>query len=486
MFAVFESITGWLWGLPLLITILVTGIYLTVRTGFFQFRHFGYIVKNMFSKESRTGGGDDGKNLTPFQAISVAIGGTVGVSNMSGVATAIATGGPGALFWLWIAALLAMIIKMCEVTLGVYYRQKNEDGTYIGGPTFYMQKGLGEEKKYGFWLIFAVCFGAMIFSTWFITAQNYTVSEAIGSTFDIPFIVPSVIYVIGIYIVIFGGIKKVGKIASYLVPVMCSFYVIGCLIILCRNITAIPAAFGLIFKGAFTTQAATGGFLGATVATAMRLGFARSVYSNEAGWGTSPMIHASAKTDHPVKQGLLGAFEVFMDTIVVCSMTGLVVIVTGFWSSGLQGATLTLTAFESGMGFAGRVLIVLSIFLFGLTTSTGWFTYYSVILRHWLKNNDKVLKIAEKIFILGTPLWGMLVTILNVYSDGTPAQLWTICDFTTIVPTFVNVVTLFLLGGTFFRLLKDYKARYMGIGEVDEDMSLFYEDEVAKTAKKAE
>ena len=198
------------------------------------------------------------------------------------------------------------------------------------------------------------------------------------------------------------------------------------------------------------------------------------------------MIHASAKTDHPVKQGLLGAFEVFMDTIVVCSMTGLVVIVTGFWSSGLQGATLTLTAFESGMGFAGRVLIVLSIFLFGLTTSTGWFTYYSVILRHWLKNNDKVLKIAEKIFILGTPLWGMLVTILNVYSDGTPAQLWTICDFTTIVPTFVNVVTLFLLGGTFFRLLKDYKARYMGIGEVDEDMSLFYEDEVAKTAKKAE
>ena len=486
MFAVFESITGWLWGLPLLITILVTGVYLTVRTGFFQFRHFGYIVKNMFRKESRDGGGDDGKNLTPFQAISIAIGGTVGVSNMSGVATAIATGGPGALFWLWIAALLAMIIKMCEVTLGVYYRQKNEDGTYIGGPTFYMQKGLGEEKKLGFWKIFAVCFGAMIFSTWFITAQNYTVSEAIGTTFKIPFIVPSIVYVVGIYLVIFGGIKKVGKIASYLVPVMCSFYVIGCIIILIKNVTAIPEAFGLIFKGAFTAQAATGGFLGAGVATAMRLGFARSVYSNEAGWGTSPMVHASAKTDHPVKQGLMGAFEVFMDTIVVCSMTGLVVIVTGFWSSGLQGSELTLTAFESGMGFAGRVLIAVSIFLFGMTTSTGWFTYYSVILRHWLKNNEKVLKIAEKIFILGTPLWGMLVTILNVYSNGTPAQLWTICDFTTIVPTFVNVVTLFLLGGTFLKLLKDYKARYMGIGKVDENISLFYEDEVAKKVKKAE
>ncbi|MBQ7817007.1 MAG: sodium:alanine symporter family protein, partial [Oscillospiraceae bacterium] len=252
MFAIFESITNWLWGLPLLITIIVTGVFLTVRTGFFQFRHFVYIVKNMFNKESRDGSGEDKKSLTPFQAISIAIGGTVGVSNMSGVATAVATGGPGALFWLWIAALLAMIIKMCEVTLGVYYRQKQEDGTYIGGPTFYMQKGLGEEKKFPLWGILAVGFGAMIFSTWFITAQNYTVSEAIGSTFNIPFIIPSIVYVVAIYIVIIGGVKKVGKIASYMVPIMCSFYVIGCIIILIRNAAAIPGAFALIFKGAFT------------------------------------------------------------------------------------------------------------------------------------------------------------------------------------------------------------------------------------------
>ena len=476
MFAVFENITNWLWGLPLLITIVVTGVFLTLKSGFFQFRHFVYIVKSMFNKDNRDGGGDDGKSLTPFQAIAIAIGGTVGVTNMSGVATAIATGGPGALFWLWVASLLAMIIKMCEVTLGVYYRQKQEDGTYLGGPTFYMQKGLGEEKKFPFWKILAVGFGAMIFSTWFITAQNYTVSEAIGSTFNIPFIVPSIAYVVAIYIVIIGGVKKVGKIASYMVPIMCTFFVVGCLIILIKNAAAIPGAFALIFKGAFTEQAAVGGFMGAAVTKAMRLGFARSVYSNEAGWGTSPMIHASAKTDHPVKQGLMGAFEVFMDTIVVCSMTGLVVIVTGYWNSGLQGATLTLTAFESGMGFFGRALVAISIFLFGLTTSTGWFTYYSVILKHWLGNKKSILNVAEKVFIFGTPLWGMLVTILNVYSNGTPAQLWTICDFTTIVPTFFNVVTLFALSGTFVKLLKDYKARYMGIGEVEKDMVLFYED----------
>ncbi|MBR5516901.1 MAG: sodium:alanine symporter family protein [Firmicutes bacterium] len=480
MFTIFENFTWWLWGTPLLATILVTGVFLTLRSGFFQFRHFGYIVKNMFNKDSRDGQGNSKKSLTPFQAVSIAIGGSVGVSNMSGVATAIATGGPGALFWLWVAALLAMIIKMCEVTLGVYYRQKNEDGTYIGGPTFYMQNGLGKEKNFPLWKVFAVAFGAMIFSTWFITAQNYTVSEAIGSTFDIPFVIPSVLYVAAIYVVIFGGIKKVGQVASYMVPIMCGFYVVGCIIILAKNFTVLPETFGLIFKGAFTAQAATGGFLGAGVATAMRLGFARSVYSNEAGWGTSPMVHATADTDHPVKQGLMGAFEVFMDTMVVCTMTGLVVISTGFWSSGLQGATLTLTAFESGMGTIGRILVAISIFLFGLTTSTGWFTYYSVILKHWLGNNKKILAIAEKVFILGTPLWGMAVTLANVYANGTPAQLWTICDFTTIVPTFVNVVTLFLLSGTFIKLLKDYKARYMGIGEVDPEIDLFFEDKKNK------
>ena len=369
MFALFENLTNWLWGLPLLITILVTGIYLTIRSGFFQFRHFGHIVKNMFSKERREEGGDDGKSLTPFQAISIAIGGTVGVSNMSGVATAIATGGPGALFWLWVAALLAMVIKMTEVTLAVYYREKQPNGEYLGGPTYYMQKGLGGEKKLPFWKIFAVLFGGCIFMTWFITLQNYTVSEAVGSTFKLPYIVPSLLYVLAIYVIIIGGVKKVGVISSYMTPVMCLLYIVGSLFILITNYERLPEAFVLIFKGAFTTQAAVGGFLGAGVATAMRLGFARSVYSNEAGWGTSPMIHASAKTDHPVKQGLMGAFEVFADTIVVCSMTGLVVIVTGYWNSGLQGSELTLTAFESGMGSVARALIALSIFLFGLTTN---------------------------------------------------------------------------------------------------------------------
>jgi AGCS family alanine or glycine:cation symporter len=316
--------------------------------------------------------------------------------------------------------------------------------------------------------------------TWFITLQNYTVSEAVGSTFNLPLIVPAVIYVIGIYAVIIGGIKKVGVVASYLTPIMCSFYIIAAVVILVVNIDQIPNTFALIFKGAFTTQAASGGFMGATVAYAMRLGFARSVYSNEAGWGTSPMVHATANSDHPVKQGLMGAFEVFMDTIVVCSMTGLVIIATGYWDSGLQGATLTLTAFESVIGSAARMLIAVSIFLFGMTTSTGWFTYYQVILDHALKGKDKIKNIASKVFLIGTPLWGLLVTILTVYGDGTPAQLWVIADFSTVFPTFFNVATLFLLSGTFVKLLKDYKARYLGQGKVEPNMSLFYEDKKRK------
>ena len=218
--------------------------------------------------------------------------------------------------------------------------------------------------------------------TWFITLQNYTVSEAVGSTFKLPYIVPSLLYVLAIYVIIIGGVKKVGVISSYMTPVMCLLYIVGSLFILITNYERLPEAFVLIFKGAFTTQAAVGGFLGAGVATAMRLGFARSVYSNEAGWG-----------------------------------------------------------------------------------------------------NQKVFKIAEKVFILGTPLWGLLVTVLTLYGNGTPAQLWVIADFTTVFPTFVNVATLFILSGTFIKLLKDYKARYLGIGKVDKDMALFYEDKKAKEEK---
>lgn len=475
MFAAFEKLTGWLWGIPLLVIILITGFFFTIWGKFFQFSHLGLILSSPFKKDPEA---IENKNkLTPFQAVSIAIGGSVGISNISGVGTAIATGGPGALFWLWIAAFLGMMIKMAEVSLAVYYRSTDENGNHFGGPTYYMEKALGEEKGVKSWKILAILFGGGIFITFFITLQNYTVAEAIGTTFNINFMIPSLALVFAVYIIILGGLKKVGEIAGYLVPFMCVFYVVCVIIVLAMNARNIPHAFAQIFEGAFTAQAAVGGFAGASMAKAIQLGFARSVYSNEAGWGTSPMVHATAEINHPIKQGILGAFEVFVDTIIVCSATGLLLIVTEEWSSGLLGAELTLTALENNIGSFARIVIACSIFFFGLTTATGWFTYYYTLLNHAFtgsKLKDTVLNIMKAL----TPVGGAVLTFITVYTGGTPAEIWVFADFSTVIPTFINVAVILVLGKTFIELLKDYKARYLGVGEVDPNFALFYEDKV--------
>ncbi|HHV27001.1 MAG TPA: sodium:alanine symporter family protein [Tissierellia bacterium] len=480
----FSKIVGWLWGPPLIIMMTVTGLYFTIGSGFFQFSKFGHIMKKTFGsivgKEEDEGG--EGL-LSSFEAISVAIGGSVGVANIGGVATAVAVGGPGAIFWMWMSALLGMVLKMAEVTLSVYYRNKDENGVPFGGPTFYMEKGLGEERGIKIWPVLAVIFGAGIFSTFFLTLQNYTVSEAIGNTFGISLITVSVIYVICTYLIISGGIPSLGKAAAKIVPFMCLFYIIGGLIIIFKNITLLPQALSMIVKGAFTGTAAVGGFAGIGAMKALQLGMARAVYSNEAGWGTSPMIHATAKVEHPVKQGLWGAFEVFIDTIVVCTITALVVIMTGQWSTGLDGATLALTAFEVGLGRFGRIIIAFSIFLLGLSTTTGWYAYYEVILRHLFKNRpdikDNILKVYRWVY----PIPGMLLVIMAVTSGLPGAAVWLFGDFTSAIPTFANVITILILSPVFFKLIKDYKARYLGIGKVDPEFEVFYEDKKEKTSR---
>lgn len=476
MYAAFESMVSWLWGIPLIAIILVTGLLLTIRSKFFQFRHIGLILKSVMHKGKNKQ--ESKESLTPFQALCIAVGGTVGVSNISGVATAIATGGPGALFWIWVAAFLGMIIKTAEISLAVYYRRTMADGTFRGGPTYYIESFF-KEKGWKGWFVPAFIFGFGIYTCHFITLQNYTVAEAIGTAFDIPFIIPGAVLAICVYLIILGGVKKMGEIASYMVPFMCLFYVGCAIVVLAVNYDKLPGAFALIFKSAFTGHAAVGGFTGATVAMAMRFGFARSVNSNEAGWGTSPMVHAMADTEHPVKQGIFGALEVFIDTIVVCSMSALVVIVTGVWDSGLQGAALSLAGFESVLGSWSTYIIAASVFIFALTTCTGWFTYYKTLIEHFLSNKgpfwDKVKDKWLTILKLDNPIPGFLVTVYTVYVGATPAQLWTAYDFVTLIPTFVNVIMLFLLSGKFIELLKDYKARYLGIGKVDKNMRLFYE-----------
>lgn len=480
----FGRITSFLWGAPLFIAIGGAGLYFTLRSKFFQFTNLGRIIKHPFKKN--TIDDPNAKNkLTPFQAVSIAIGGSVGVSNISGVGTAIATGGPGALFWLWIAAFLGMMIKMAEVTLAVYYRETNAKGEHWGGPTYYMEKALGEERGFRPWKLLAILFGGGIFITFFITVQNYTVSEAIATTFNINPMIPSLILVACIYAIILGGLKKVGTIAGYLVPFMCAFYILCVVIVLAMNVTKIPGAFGLVFKEAFSLKAVGGGIMGTAMMQALRLGFARSVYSNEAGWGTSPMVHATAAVDHPVKQGLMGAFEVFVDTIVVCTATGILVIITGFYNSGLQGADLTLSALQSELGMIARVIIALSIFLFALTTATGWYTYYLTLLNHAFKDSNPIKTTVLKIYNALNPLFGAALTAITVFitPDATTGDVWVFADFSSVIPTFINVVVVLIISGKFFELLKDYRARYMGKGTVDPNFHIFYEDKV-KSQKK--
>ncbi|WZL73052.1 sodium:alanine symporter family protein [Clostridiaceae bacterium 35-E11] len=485
---ILDAIVGFLWGTPLIVGILFTGFYITIRSGFFQFAFFGHVMKNTFGKMLK--GKDDGDGdkglLSPIEAVSTAIGGSVGVGNIGGVATAIATGGPGAVFWMWVCSLIGMIIKTAEVTLAVYYRNTDEDGNPFGGPTYYIEKGLGEEKGFKFWPILAVLFGGGIFATFFITLQNYTVSEALHSAFGIGMIPASLIYCVLTYAMIFGGIKHVGKVAGKIVPIMCLFYIGSCLIIIGSNISALPDALGLIFKSAFSGTAAVGGFAGAGIAQVIRLGVSRSVYSNEAGWGTSPMIHSTSKTDHPVKQGLWGGFEVFVDTMLVCTMTALAIIITGQWSSGLSGATLTLSAFEVGVGSLGKNILAIGVFLFGITTSSGWYSYYEIILRHIFKEKSDIKNKILKFYRLLYQIPGVLM-VLYAVSYGLPGKyVWYFADISSAVPTFVNIFAVLLLSNKFFELLKDYKARYLGIGKVDINFKRFYEDAVNEKEEKVE
>lgn len=482
MLAYFEALVNFLWGLPIIVIILGTGFYFTFKTGFFQVFHLKHIFSETIYKIIKKGNKaeGDGKGLiTPFEAVATAIGGSVGVGNIGGVATAMAVGGPGSLFWLWIAAFVGMILKMAEVSLGVYYREKDEKGDPYGGPTYYMEKGLGKEKGHKWWLIPAAIFGGGIFSTFFITVQNYTVSEAVSAAFGIKIIYASIIYIVCNYILIIGGIKSLGKLAGKIVPIMCVFYVGAALYIIAINIGNLPATLGLVFKGAFTGTAAAGGFAGAAFSQVMRIGMARSVFSNEAGWGSSPMIHASAQTDHPIKQGLWGAFEVFIDTIVVCTLTCLVIIITGVWSSGATGATLTLNAFATGMGSASKIFIATGIFLFGVTTSSGWYAYYEIILRHLMKSSPKLKDGILKFYKIFYPVPGFVMVVMATTIGMPGSTVWLFADFTTAVPTFINIAVMLSLSGTFFKLFKDYKTKYILKEEVkpEDKIKVFYEED---------
>lgn len=475
---VLSKISGFLWGTPFLLFILSIGLYFTAGSKFFVFTHFKHIMKqtlgSLFSKEANEK--KEGQ-VTPFEAVCIAIGGSVGMGNIGGVATAIAVGGPGAAFWMWLWALFGMMVKLVETALGSHYRSKNEQGEYFGGPTYYMEKGIAKEKGIKFGYVLAIIFGIGFIMQFLGGSQAYTISEILSESFGINMILTTVLYSIILYYVIWTGTPRVAKFASNAVPFMVIVYLLGGIGLIIINIKNVPSVITLIFTNAFTGTAAVGGFTGATVKAAIQNGVSRSMNSNEAGQGASPLIHSSANTIHPVRQGLWGAFEVFIDTIIVCSITAISLLVTGVWTSGQAGATLSIMAYSGTYGVFGRVFIGILGLLFGLTTTSGWFTYYLAIINHALRYKPILRDKIKTIFKFVYPIPNIVIVSAIVLTGNGPETFWTIVDISLVIPVFANLLGLFLLRDKFWDLLKDYKARYMGIGKVDPNFYVFYEDD---------
>ena len=365
-----DWLNGYVWGMPMIVLLMGTGLLLTVLTRGVQVRLLALSFREVLGKIGKrtTGSG----SVTPFQAVATALASTVGVGNIAGVATAIHLGGPGALFWLWLSGLFGMGTKFAEIVLALHYREADETGTMRGGAMYVLRKGLHMP-----WLgtVFAVLVPLAAFGIGNMVQAN-SVADSLRSSFGLSPWVTGVILVAVTALVILGGITRIGEVTSLLVPFMAIVYLGGGLVILIRYAGALPGAIEMVFEGAFTGTAAAGGFAGSTVGMALRYGVARGLFSNEAGLGSAPMVHATAQTDHPVRQGLYGIFEVFVDTILVCTTTGLVILATGSWSAGETGAALAGRAFSIGLpGTAGNIVVTVSLVLFAYSTIIGW-SYY--------------------------------------------------------------------------------------------------------------
>jgi len=439
------TINGLVWGPYMLILLVGTGVYFSIRTNFLQVTKFGYAMKEtlfkIFDKSEISEDGD----ITPFQALSTALAATIGTGNIAGVATAIAIGGPGAVFWMWVSAFFGMMTKFAEVVLAIQYREKTVEGNWVGGPMYYIEKGMGSNWKWLAW-IFSL-FGAFAAFGIGNMVQANSVAEAMNASFGIPHLISGIVLAIAAGAVILGGLKRIAAVTEKIVPFMAVFYMIGAIVILVLNIAEIPGSFGLIFSSAFTARAGVGGFAGATVMMAMRFGVARGVFSNEAGLGSAPIAHAAARTDHPVRQGLWGVFEVFADTIVICSFTALAIISSGVWSSGLTGSALTTEAFNEGLPGPGGIIVAIGILFFAFSTLLSW-AYYGE-------------KCAE--FILGSGfnkiyriIWLPLIVLGAI---GSLTMIWNIADTLNGLMAVPNLIALLALSGVVIKLTKEFFAR---------------------------
>lgn len=434
-----DTINGLVWGPYMIFFLVGVGIFMTIRLGFLQFFRFGYIWKNTIGKAFKKSEGDG--SISSAQAGLTSIAAVVGTGNIAGVATAVALGGPGAIFWMWVSAIFGMATKYAEITLGIKYREKRKDGTFAGGAMYYIDKGLHQK-----WL--AIFFSVMVIIAYFVVGaivDTNSMCLSVKAQFGIPPIATGIAFSILTAAVILGGIKRIGEVCQFLTPIMSGIYIVAGIFIIVLNIKLVPEAFAQIFKSAFTPTGAVGGFAGTTMMQMVTKGMARGLFSNEAGLGSSPIIHSSAMVNHPVEQGMWGTMEVFIDTIIIATITGLAIVISGAWTSGLSGSALTMKAFEISLpGNIGSYIVMLSSVLFG---------YSCLISANYYCERSADYLFGEKSIMPIRILWCVFIIIGSV---GGLEFVWDLADTCNGLMAIPNLVALLALSPVVVSLTKDY------------------------------
>ncbi len=434
-------INGIVWGPYMLAFLVGTGIFLTFRLGFTQVVDFKFIMKNTVGKmfgKSNTGADGD---ITSSQAGLSAIAAVVGTGNIAGVATAIAIGGPGAIFWMWLSAFFGMASKFSEITLGIKYREKMKDGSVAGGAMYYLDKGLHSK-----FLSYFFC--VMVIIAYFImgaVVDTNSVALSVQEQWGIQPIITGIVLAAATGVVILGGIKRMGRVCEYLSPFMGGLYIIAGLAVILLNINKVPGAFALIFSSAFKPIAATGGFVGATFGQMVKMGIARGLFSNEAGMGSSPILHSSAQVNHPIEQSIWGVAEVFIDTMLICTMTALPIVISGEWTTGVSGVALTMRAFNATLpGNIGSYIVLGSVLLFG----------YSCLITV----NFYCERAGEYLFGQGVikPIRYLWILFIVIGSIGGLEFVWDLADTANGLMAIPNLIGLIFLSGTVVSLKKDF------------------------------
>lgn len=434
------AVNSFVWGVPMLVLILGTGLFLMLGLRLMPLRNIGRAFRMLFAGRKSTQAGD----ITPFQALMTSLSATIGTGNIAGVATAIALGGPGALFWMWCTALVGMATKYAEAVCAVQYRERDANGDYSGGPMYYIKNGLSPNWR---WLAVAFAgFGAVAGFGIGNGVQANSVADALNSSFGIDPRITGGVLLLAVAAVVLGGVKRIADVAGVLVPFMAIAYLLAGLVVIALSASELPGVIALVFESAFTGTAATGGFAGAAMWAAIRFGVARGIFSNEAGLGSAPIAHAAAKTNNPVEQGMVAMLGTFIDTIIVCSVTGFVILLSGVWTSGDSGAPLSAAAFDSLIP-GGEYVVSIGLVLFAFTTILGW-SYYCERCIVYLLGVKAVLPF-RLLWVLAIPL-------------GAVAELefiWLLADTLNALMAIPNLIALLLLSPVVFTLTREYFQR---------------------------